>query len=75
MLKTLAALGIGFDCASKQEIQKILALGVEPERIIYANPTKDPVYIKYAADNGVNLMTFDSEEELYKTKQIFPQAR
>lgn len=75
MLKTLAALGTGFDCASKSEIQKVLAVGVEPERIIYANPTKDAAYIKYAAENGVDLMTFDSEEELYKTKQIFPKAR
>ncbi|OBS69621.1 hypothetical protein A6R68_01840, partial [Neotoma lepida] len=37
---------------------------VPPERIIYANPCKHPSQIKYAASNGVQMMTLDSEVEL-----------
>ncbi|RNA41493.1 ornithine decarboxylase [Brachionus plicatilis] len=75
ILKLLAFLGAGFDCASKNEIQTILDLGVAPHRIIFANPCKQASFIKYANKVGVNLMTFDNENELYKIKQHHPNAK
>lgn len=72
--ETLAALGTGFDCASVGEIMKILSLGVSPNRIIFATPTKTLSQLKYAREVGVSKMTFDSEDELYKIKNIFPSA-
>ena len=75
VLKLLAALGTGFDCASKSEIDMVLALGVEPERIIYAQPCKTKSYIRYAAQKGVKQMTFDNTDELYKIKQFCPDAK
>ena len=69
MLKFLAALGLGFDCASKLEIQTILNMGVDPSRIIYANPCKQALFIRYAAQKEVRMMTFDNVDELYKIKQ------
>jgi ornithine decarboxylase len=74
VLKTLAALGTGFDCASEGEIRKVLDLGVEPSRIIYANPTKMPSHLKFAAQQGVKMMTFDCDTELYKVKKYYPDA-
>src|SRR5690606_18716484 len=71
----LAALGTGFDCASKTEIQEILNLGVNPSRIVYAHPCKTASYLRYAAQEGVGLMTFDNVEELQKIKRIYPNAR
>ena len=65
-MSTLAAIGTGFDCASKTEKQLVQGPGVPPERIIYANPCKQVSQIKYAASNGVQMMTFDSEIELMK---------
>ena len=65
-MSTLAAIGTGFDCASKTEIQLVQGIGVPQERIIYANPCKQVSQIKYAASNGVQMMTFDSEIELMK---------
>lgn len=35
LVSTLAALGAGFDCASKAELQMVTGLGVRPERIIF----------------------------------------
>lgn len=75
LLKLLAFLGAGFDCASKNEIQKVLDLGVSPHRIIFANPCKQASYIKYAYKVGVDYMTFDNELELYKIKENHPKAK
>jgi ornithine decarboxylase len=75
LMQTLAALGCGFDCASKAEIKSVLDLGVCPERIIYANPCKQASHLKYACKKGVATMTFDNEVELYKVKTHYPTAR
>ena len=74
MLRLLAALGTGFDCASKAEIEQVLALGIDPSRIIYAQPCKTKSYVRYAAEHGVKQMTFDNADELYKTRALFPHA-
>ncbi|GIY35069.1 ornithine decarboxylase [Caerostris darwini] len=74
VLHLLAALGTGFDCASKNEIESILSIGVEPERIIYANPCKTKGFIRHAANVGVKMMTFDNEMELHKVKALHPDS-
>lgn len=75
VLKILASLGTGFDCASKGEINKVLDLGVPPSRIIFANPTKPKSHLSYAESSNVETMTFDSEIELFKIKKLFPDAK
>jgi ornithine decarboxylase len=75
VLRLLAKLGTGFDCASKTELKQVLDTGVEPHRIIYANPCKTASYVRYAAENDVRMMTFDNPEELYKIKKFFPGAQ
>ncbi|XP_005353459.1 antizyme inhibitor 2-like [Microtus ochrogaster] len=75
VLFILAALGTGFDCASQGELEQVLGLGVAPSRIIFANPCKAISHIQYAARHGVQLLTFDSEEELAKVAQHHPGAR
>jgi ornithine decarboxylase len=61
--ETLANLGCSFDCASPAEIELVMDLGVQDDRIIYANPCKHP---RDAAMYGNLLTTFDSESELTK---------
>ncbi|KAK6529072.1 hypothetical protein TWF694_004290 [Orbilia ellipsospora] len=75
ILSLLANLGCGFDCASKKEMETVLSLGVSPNRIIYAHPCKTASFIRYAASEGVEHMTFDNADELYKCKRFFPSAR
>ncbi|KAE9548507.1 hypothetical protein FO519_008283 [Halicephalobus sp. NKZ332] len=71
ILRTLGALGCGFDCASKNEINKILKLNiVGPEKIIYANPCKTRGFVAHADQVGIRRMTFDNVEELLKVKQF-----
>ncbi|KAL2040154.1 hypothetical protein N7G274_007057 [Stereocaulon virgatum] len=74
VLRLLAELGTGFDCASKAEIEMVLDLGVDPSRIIYAQPCKTKSYVRYAAEKGVKQMTFDNTDELYKIKRFYPTA-
>jgi ornithine decarboxylase len=74
VIRLLAELGTGFDCASKAEIEQVLKAGVEPHRIIYAQPCKTNSYVRYAAAQGVKQMTFDNTDELYKIKKLFPTA-
>ncbi|XP_068241472.1 ornithine decarboxylase 1-like [Palaemon carinicauda] len=74
VLELLAALGTGFDCASKAEIQKVLNLGVDPSRIIYAHPCKPASHMRRAAEQKVSLMTFDNKNELYKVQAYYPDA-
>lgn len=74
VLEILAALGTGFDCASKGEINKVLDLEVDPNRIIFAHPCKPASHIRHAAALGVNLTTFDNVTELHKMKSLHPTS-
>ncbi|XP_040280530.1 antizyme inhibitor 2 [Bufo bufo] len=75
VVQILAELGAGFDCASKAEIELVQSIGVKPEHIIYANPCKQISQIKFAAKNGVQMMTFDNEVELSKVSRNHPNAK
>lgn len=68
MVRLLAALGAGFDCASLGEVKQVLDAGVPASRIIFAHPCKRPCDIHFARDAGVNLTTFDTESELTKVR-------
>jgi ornithine decarboxylase len=74
VLRLMAKLGNGFDCASKTEIDLALKTGIDPSRIIYAQPCKTRSYLRYARQKGVKQMTFDNADELYKIKNDFPDA-
>ena len=74
LLRVLNGLGAGFDCASSDEMDRVTAMGVAPDRIIFANPCKMPSQIAHAKRLGVRRMTFDNEDELLKIAQIYPEA-
>ena len=75
VIKLMASMGLSFDCASKNEIAKVISADVKPEKIIFANPCKLLQDIKYSRANDVDLMTFDSSHELYKIKLYHPSAK
>nr|XP_031847575.1 ornithine decarboxylase 2-like isoform X1 [Nomia melanderi] len=75
VIKTLASLNTGFDCASQDEIREVMAQGIPASRIIFANPTKLPSHIKFSRKVNVDRLTVDGENELYKTKELFPEAK
>lgn len=75
VIQVLAALGLGFDCASRFEIDEVLSVGVDPSKIIFAHTCKPVNHIKYAATKNVSLMTLDCKEEIYKIKTHFLRAQ
>ncbi len=75
ILKTFADAGTGFDVASIQEMKTLLDMGVSPDRMVFANTVKTPEALKFAANNKINLMTFDSEYELNKIAKYAPGAK
>jgi len=75
IIKTLAMLGANFDVASAAEMRSVLSLGISPSRIIFANTIKTADDIIYSERHRVQLMTFDSEPELYKIAEYYPRAR
>ena len=75
VLRLLAALGTGFDCASNGEISQVLSLGVDPARMIFANPCKAVSFVRQSAKAGVDMMTFDNTDELYKIARAHPGAK
>ncbi|KAH8826227.1 pyridoxal-dependent decarboxylase [Flagelloscypha sp. PMI_526] len=82
VLRLLASLGTGFDCASNNEINAVLSLTngsqtiLDPtSNIIFANPCKASSFIRSAASKGVHMTTFDNSDELHKIKRTNPKAQ
>ena len=75
VLKALAEVGSGFEIASIQELEKILSLGVPPERVISSNPVKPAEFVRFAYQRGVNRFAVDSYPEVDKIAEVAPRAR
>jgi len=75
ILDALASLGIGFDCASEAEIRSVVARGVSPDKIVYANPCKPDNQVLASKDLGVALTVFDNANELEKIKRVYPETK
>lgn len=74
ILKTMIAMGSSFDVASDGEIRTLHEMGVDGERLIYANPVKTTGGLQACRACGVSKMTFDSASEIEKIKAICPDA-
>jgi ornithine decarboxylase len=75
IIRLMTSMDLGFDCASKNEIARVVSSGAPPEKIIFANPCKMTEQIKFARSNDIDMMTFDSSHELYKIKLYHPSAK
>lgn len=71
----LALLGVGFDVASKNEINLVKDHVNDIENVIYANPHKEWSSIQYARSTDVDYAVFDSEYELQKMKLFHPKCK
>ncbi|OGW37267.1 MAG: ornithine decarboxylase [Nitrospirae bacterium RBG_13_39_12] len=72
ILRFLNKLRLGFEISSEGELEILLSLKVEPERIISSNPVKSLKFLKMAASCNVNYFSFDSEEEVEKMVKYVP---
>ena len=75
VLKLLASLGSNFDVASIYELDRVLSLGVSPDRISYGNTIKKREHIRYAYEKGIRLFASDSKYDLRNLAEEAPGSR
>jgi ornithine decarboxylase len=75
ILKLLRDRGSKFDIASVYELDRVLGLGVSPDRVSYGNTIKKSRDIRYFYDRGVNLYATDSEADLRNIAKAAPGSR
>jgi ornithine decarboxylase len=72
VIALLHQLGSNFDIASIYEMDKILSLGVPPEKILYGNTIKKASDIEYAYGKGIRLYTTDCISDIEKISTYAP---
>src|SRR5882672_3865448 len=70
VLRTLAALGSGFDIVSGGELQRVIAAGGDPRRCAFAGVGKSMEEIEFALKQGVYSFNAESEPELERINKI-----
>lgn len=72
ILKLLIEKGSCFDIASIYELDRMLALGAEPDRLSYGNTIKKARDIRYFYEKGVRLYASDSDGDVRKLAENAP---
>ncbi|MEQ1816138.1 MAG: type III PLP-dependent enzyme [Nitrosomonas sp.] len=75
VLTLLRDKGACFDIASTYELDKVLALGVTPDRISFGNTIKKAKDIRTFYQKGVRMFATDSEADLRNIAKAAPGAR
>lgn len=75
VLQCLADMGSNFDIASRFELDKLVGLGIGPERMSYGNTIKKARDIQYAYEQGIRMFATDSESDLRNIAKYAPGSR
>ena len=75
ILELLRDLGANFDIASRYELDRVLSLGISPDKISYGNTIKKRADIRYFYEKGVRLFATDSEPDLRNIGKEAPGSR
>jgi len=75
VVSLLKDMGSCFDIASRYELDQLLGLGIQPERISYGNTIKKEKDIAYFYEKGVRLFVTDSITDLDKISRAAPGSR
>ncbi len=74
IIQLLRYLGVGFECSSLNEIEKLVRANIPSNKMLFGNPIKSSSHIKYCHDIGVDQLVFDNENELAKIRDNNPKA-
>ncbi len=75
VVSLLADLGSNFDIASRWELDSVMALGVETERLSYGNTIKKAKDVAYFFERGVRMFATDSKEDLKNIAKFAPGSK
>ena len=70
VLNLLASLGAGFDIVSVGELERVLAAGGDPGRVVFSGVGKQREEIQRALEVGVHCFNVESETELDRIQQL-----
>ena len=70
ILKIIKDSGCGFDIVSGGELQRVLSVGADPQKIIFSGVGKSEEEIKEAIENKILSFNVESVSELYKIENI-----
>jgi len=70
VLNILARLGSGFDIVSVGELERVLAAGGDPAKVVFSGVAKRPAEIERALQAGIHCFNVESESELHRINQV-----
>ncbi|CAA0118173.1 diaminopimelate decarboxylase [Zhongshania aliphaticivorans] len=70
VLNVLARLGAGFDIVSVGELERVLAAGGKPERIVFSGVGKTAAEMQRALEAGIHCFNVESEAELERLNSV-----
>ncbi|MHB1566575.1 MAG: diaminopimelate decarboxylase [Acidiferrobacter sp.] len=70
ILATLAGLGAGFDIVSGGELERVLAAGGDPARVVFSGVGKTESEMRYALTLGIRCFNVESQPELERLEAI-----
>ena len=73
VLNVLARLGAGFDIVSVGELERVLAAGGDPSKVVFSGVAKTPAEIKRALEVGIHCFNLESAAELEVVQHVAAQ--
>ena len=70
VLNVLAKLGSGFDIVSVGELERVLAAGGDPSKIVFSGVAKRADEIQRALEVGIHCFNVESESELHRINSV-----
>lgn len=70
VLNVLARLGAGFDIVSRGELERVLAAGGDPHRVVFSGVGKTRGDMRRALEVGVHCFNVESTDELERLQQV-----
>lgn len=73
ILNLMAQLGSGFDIVSQGELERVLAAGGDPGKVVFSGVAKSPTEIRRALEVGIRCFNVESRAELLRINDIAAQ--
>lgn len=74
ILNIFARLGAGFDIVSGGELQRVLAAGADPQKVVFSGVGKTTAEMKQALDAGIFCFNVESAAELERLNEVAGQC-
>src|SRR5574343_656809 len=74
ILNLFARLGAGFDIVSGGELQRVLAAGADPKKVVFSGVGKTAAEMKLALDAGIFCFNIESIPELERLNEVAGQC-